>query len=390
MIWGESLSKPGGGTTHFIGLAQGLVQAGQELTVITPGYGKLPLFTGGVPVHSVGLPCRSMLSFMLFQFLTVLLLPCWLLRHKPQAVYVRSCFFQGMMALCCRLCGIPLVGEVDSIVDEEIRMRGQARCATALVNILDRLNNKLSSGLVCVTRGLAQESIRRWANPATTVAIPNGARTSVMRPGDRLACRKQLGLPEGPVLIGFAGTFAPWQGLDLLVASAALVRKQTQLDIRFALLGSGQSQAELQADIRRRELQDAFIILPPCPQEQVAVFLNACDAAVIPIHDPRKLRYGLSALKFWDALGVGLPVLTPKGADLDDVLADLNLPAVFDPADPQSLAGEIIRLAQNVDALRGRRQEIYQAVDAKYSWNAVAGRIVEFMGSLAAKRTNRP
>lgn len=386
MIWGESLGKPGGGTTHFIGLAQALVRAKRELTVITPDYGKQTLFTGGLAVHTVSLPRRSMMSFLLFQFLTMALMPFWLLRYKPRAVYVRSCFFQGALALWCRLFRTPLVGEVDSVVDEEIRMRGRSRLAPVLAKTLDGINNRLSSGLVCVTRGLAKESIRRHAREETTLPVHNGARTDIMKPGERLACRAKFGLPDSPVIIGFAGTFAPWQGLDLLVSAVGLVKKQNS-NILFALLGSGRQQQELQTSIQREGLSDCFVFLPPCPQEQVADFLNACDAGVIPIHDPRKLRYGLSPLKFWDALGVGLPVLVPAGADLDDVLADLNVPGVFNPGDTQSLADEILRLARNVESYRARRDEIHKAVCEKYSWDAVAGKIAGFLDALAAARS---
>ncbi|GAF91936.1 unnamed protein product, partial [marine sediment metagenome] len=99
IIWGESLAKPGGGTVHCLGLGGGLQACGHQVTVITPRYGKTTLRTGDLDVRAVRLPPRSLPSFLCFQLLSILCLPWWLWRHRPEAVYVRTCFFQAVMAL---------------------------------------------------------------------------------------------------------------------------------------------------------------------------------------------------------------------------------------------------------------------------------------------------
>lgn len=388
IIWGESLAKPGGGTTHYVGLSGGLAALGHEVTLVTPRYGRPErLHTGPAAVYAVRLPPRGMASFLLFQLLTVLALPLWLRRHKPDAVYVRTCFFQGLMALICRLTGRPLVGEVDSVVDEEILMRGQPRAAAWLIGLLDRVNNRLSSGLVCVTRGLREESIRRGGRPETTVAIPNGADVDAMQPADQAAARRALHLPEAGVLVGFPGTFAVWQGLDQLIEAAERLRDRR--DLRLVLMGSGPMEMELRTWIDSRGLSEKVLILPPGDPARVAMFLNACDLSVVPIHDPRKLRYGLSVLKFWDAVSIGLPVLVPEGCELDDVLADLGLPGAFRQG-PDKLAAAIAAVADQVEVFRHRRAEMHEKVKARYSWQCVAGQVVGFLDRLRSRRGSKP
>ena len=294
------------------------------------------------------------------------------------------------MALICRAAGVPLVGEVDSMVDQEILMRGEPAWAATLARGLDRINNRLSSALVCVTRGLRDESIRRGASPQTTFAIPNGARPELMRPGDRLAARRAFGLPEDDVIIGFAGTFVAWQGLDFLVAAARVIKDRPDARLKLALMGTGQLEPQLRQWIQRGGLEELFIFLPPMTQGQVAGFLVACDAAVVPIHDPRKLRYGLSALKFWDAVSVGLPVFVPSGSELDETLADLKLPGVFDPADPASLAEALVDFAGDVETHRARRQEVHELVAERYSWTRVAEQVAVVLERLAPGGRVRP
>ena len=383
VIWGESLGKPGSGTAHCLGLCKGLVACGHELRIITPHYAGQTLHTDGLDVRPVALPARGWISFLCFQMLSVVILPLWLLRHRPHAVYVRTCFLQGVMALICRTAGIPLVGEVDSMVDEEIRMRGQPDWAAALTLGLDRFNNRLSSGLVCVSRGLRDESIRRCANPATTVAIPNGARTDLMQPSDRTACRDQFGLAERDFVVGFAGTLAAWQGLDFLVAAAAKLPHDPGLTL--AIMGAGQFGDELRRQVAAAGLDELFVFVPPGSQEQVARFLGGCDAVVVPINDPRRLRYGLSVLKFWDAVSVGLPVVAPEGSELEEPLADLGLPGLFDPTDPSSLAAALLAVAQDGPLPLQRRMEVHEQVRQRYSWDAVAQAVGRFLQTLLPK-----
>ena len=387
VIWGESLAKPGGGTVHCLGLCGGLVAGGHRVTIITPRYGRQELDCGGLDVRPVALPRRSILSFLCFQAISVLLLPLWLIRYRPSVVYVRTCFLQGIMALICRAAGVPLVGEVDSMVDQEILMRGEPAWAASLARGLDRVNNRLTSALVCVSRGLRIEQIRRGAHPDSTITVHNGARTDLMRPVDRLAARDRFGLPKEAFIVGFAGSFAPWQGLDFLLDAAGRIPGSLRPRLKLALMGGGIAADDLRRGIEDRGLKDMFILLDEGPPQRVAGFLDACDAGVIPIHDPRKLGY-CSPLKFWDAISVGLPVLVARGSEIDEVLRDLSLPGTFDPADPQSLAEALMDLVENADQLRSRRLEVHELVKERYDWRRVAERTVELFDHL--RRGRRP
>ena len=390
VIWGESLFKPGGGTVHCLGLVDGLRTLGHGVRVISPRYAGQDDTPARSGFRTLRLPRRNLLSFALFQLLAVLLLPAWLVRYRPDTVYVRSCFLQGVMAAVSRAMGIPLVGEVDSIVDEEILMRGRPRWAAFVIRGMDYINNRLVSGLVCVTAGLRDESIRRGGRPDCTVAIPNGARTALMVPGDRPAARHRLGLAPEPFIVGFAGTFAPWQGLDMLVPAASMLKDRPGAAVLFALMGEGRVKGELQQSILAAGLDEMFVFLPGGTTQDVALFLSACDAVVIPIHDPRKLNYGLSPLKFWDAVSAGLPVFVPADCELDEPLEALALPGVFRPGDPGSLAGAVAQAADEANVHRGRREQVHAEVCRRYGWDTVAARVAAFLESLrAGKNTVR-
>ena len=346
IIWAESITKPGAGTTHCLGLVRGLQSLGHDVTVLAPHYADQEWTRRGMPVRPLRLPRKSLWSFLFLQFMVVFRTAWWTIRYRPEVIYVRTCFFQGVMAVISRIFGVPLVGEVDGLVDQEILARGQPHWMASLVRGLDRVNNRLSSGLVCVSEGLRREMICRGARSETAWTLHNGAMTDIMRPADRATSRENLGLPEDRILIGFAGSFTPWQGLDFLVEAIAIAQQQLRGKALVLLMGRGEVEDAIREQARVQGVENLIQFLPMATQERVAEFLNACDACVIPIHHACKL--GLcSPLKFWDSISVGLPVIVAQGLEVEDVLAELGLPGVFDPNCPESLADLSARLTND-------------------------------------------
>lgn len=382
VIWGETLSKPGSGAAHCRGLIEGWARDGHHVTVVTPEYGTPLRWDFPAELLPVRLGRKSLLQFVRLQLLLVSRLPSWLKRCKPDAVYVRTCFLQGVQACLSRQWGVPLIGEVDSMVDEEIRMRGRLTWLGPMTRFLDCLNNRLSDGLVCVTPGLRDESIRRSAPPLRCRAIHNGAPLAAAAPSDPRSARAKLGLTAEKPLFCFAGNFAPWQGLEFLLDAVESLPSPQRNRLSVVLMGDGQQRQALADRIQHAGLGEIVTLLPEGPPEQVRLLLTASDAAVIPIHDPRKLRYGISPLKFWEALAAGLPVLVPHGSQLNEVLADLNVPGLFDPAAPASLADRLMETARNVDRFRARRSSLARHVISRYSWLQVCRDIEDFMRTL--------
>jgi len=374
IIWAESVNRRSGGSTHFWGLMQGIKSIGWQIKAVVPRYGFSEI-SPAEDVSFIPLPPRCFFSFSLLQIVTVLCLPYWLIKYKPGAVYIRTCFLAFLMGLICRLGGVPLIGEVDAVVDEEAQMRGQRRLVAPVLKILDKLNYRLVDGLVCVTGGIRDEVIRRGADPDTTVVIHNAAQTDIMLPMGQRQARRQLGLAEGGCIVGFAGTFAPWQGLDLLIQSVRQIVERLSKPVKFILVGDGQCRPELEKMVEQLAVGRFCTFLAPMPLEQTAVFYNACDVLVCPRYDPRTLRYGMSPLKFWDAVSVGIPVIVPQGCELDDVLERLALPGTFALGDRKYLAEAILQVLAETEHYQSRRKDVHQIVSEEYSWNRVAERL---------------
>jgi len=262
-------------------------------------------------------------------------------------------------------------------------MRGQPRIMVPILKVLDRLNYRSADGLVCVTSGIRQEVIRRGANADTTVVIHNAPQTDIMRPIGQNQARQQLGLHQEGYIVGFAGTFAPWQGLDMLVQAAKQIIDNSAKPVLFALAGEGQCHQQLSEMIKQFALQQFFLFLAPMPYREVAVFYNACDIVVCPRYDPRTLRYGMSSLKFWDAISVGVPVLVPQCSGLEDILEHIGLPGIFHAGDKKHLADTILQVLAQTEHHQSRRKEVHEIVSEEYSWKRVAEKLAELCHRLS-------
>jgi len=384
IIWAESINRYTGGTMHLMGWCHGLEALGHNIKIVAPCYGR----GKSSPIEDVSyirLPGRCLASFMLLQVGTVVWLPYLIFKYRPEVVFVRTCFLSFIMGFICRLAGVPMIVEAGTVVDAEVSMRGESRFLACFIRIIDRLNYRCVSGITSVTAGAREEFIRRGANPDTTVVIHNAARVDVMQPMDQRQARRQLGLAEEGCIVGYFGSFAPWQGLDMLVESAGKVIEGSSQPVRFVLVGEGQGRRELQQMVDQLGLSQYFTFLPPVPFEQVAVFNNACDVTVIPVHDSRRLQYGLDPLKFWDAVSVGVPVLVPEGCQLDDVLERLGLPGTFRPGDRKYLAEAILEVLGRTEHYQSRRKDVHRIVSEQYSWTHVAEKLAEHCRRLKGK-----
>lgn len=386
MIWSENLNKAGSGRTHWVHLAAALAARGHQVRLLAPGYRPRTTEPLPVPVSYLNVGPRSTAAFLLFHLLLALCLPFILIFRRPEVVYTRGLFHSFLMHLICRCQGVRYVAEIDSMVDEELAMRGR-RGLARLIRLFDRWNLRWASAFVCVTPKLREELIRGGARRERVMAIHNGAAVDLFVPGDRLAARRELGLPEDAALIGFTGVLAAWQGLDLLIDAAA--RLPSDRPWQVLIVGSGEMKGELLRRIADGRLEDRVRLLPEMPHSQVPRLVQAFDLVVVPIHDPRKLRYGLSVLKFWEALSVGLPVLVPDQGDLGDVLRELRWPGEFASGDAADLARRIGEVMADLPALRRRQAEIHQLIRQRHSWAAVAERTENLFDSLMTKRSSQ-
>ncbi|OYX92546.1 MAG: glycosyltransferase, exosortase A system-associated, partial [Novosphingobium sp. 35-62-5] len=200
---------------------------------------------------------------------------------RPDVLHAHSPALCGLAALKAgRRLGIPVVYEIRAFWEDAAVGNGTGREGSAKYWLTRVLENEVVSGadrVVTICDGLRQDLIARGYAPEKIAIMPNGVDLEMF--GDPLprdaALADELGLGEGPV-IGFLGSFYPYEGLDdLIAAMPAIVDKAP--GARLLMVGGGPAEAALRAQAAASPAADAICFVGRVSHTQVDRYYSLVD-----------------------------------------------------------------------------------------------------------------
>jgi glycosyltransferase involved in cell wall biosynthesis len=136
--------------------------------------------------------------------------------------------------------------------------------------------------------------------------------------------RSRLDVGVGPVVV-YTGTLEPYQGLDLLVAAAADVRRQSP-GTRYVVIGGDREQVNALREVTASAgVGDVFRVEPAVPPGEVPLYHRLADVLVTT-----RARGTNVPLKIYQYLRAGRPIVATAirahTQVLDDTIAELVAP----------------------------------------------------------------
>lgn len=125
--------------------------------------------------------------------------------------------------------------------------------------------------------------------------------------------RAQLGIGPDEILVGTVANFRAQKAYPDLVAAASMVIAPGRA-VRFAAVGRGPLESEIQELARRRGLGDRFMFLGPL--DDAATFIAGCDLFALSSH------YEGLPLAVMEALALGVPVVATNVAGVAELVND--------------------------------------------------------------------
>ena len=293
-------------------------------------------------------------------------------------VYERYSLWHVEGLAWARRMGIPFVLEVNSPLPEEARTYrdlGHSRLAEGVAEVLLRE----ADGVVCVSGEVAEWVARYRTKPGGLWIVPNGVDEKEFSP-ELPAIRAPFECATGPV-IGFAGSFRPWHGvdavLDVLAGSPELAGSRP----RLLCVGDGPGRTRFEAKAKESGLAARIHTTGFVPQPDVAAWLNGCDLAVAP-YEPRAGFY-FSPLKVFEFMALGLPVVAADIGQLSEILGD-DRGWLYRPGETDSLAVAMADVLANEDEARDRADRARQWVLASATWSHRVRSILERVDTMKA------
>lgn len=345
--------------TH--GVATGLQQHGHSVIVISrPGrpWDLAGFDDPGFPLHQdidgvrylyLREPSARALTPDAWQEAAVGALEATLRVFKPSAVMAASNWENALPALkAARALGVPFFYEIRGFweVTRASREPDWAQSAEYRQAVEHKTWIAQQADRVFTLNGFMRDELVRRGVPAERIElVPNGvSRLPALKPADS-NLKQKLGIAEDERVIGYIGSFNPYEGLDqLLDACAELVRQGEKL--KLLLVGDNQpligASAARVADTGLTDTPPWLIQVGRVHHEQVADYYALLDAVVIP-RKPLAVCQLVPPMKAAEALAYGKRLVVSDVAPLAEYADKYECVLSF-------AAGSVASLAQ---ALQG-------------------------------------
>ena len=289
----------------------------------------------------------------------------------PDVIQAHSPVLNVLPALWVRRhYNIPVVYERRSSWEDAAATRGTSRYGGPRYQasrLLETLAFRQADALTTICAGLKRDITARGIDPSKVTLIPNGVDPDLFPVGSTpdKSLVSELGL-EGATVLGYAGSFSPYEGLELLLEAIGQVLPQCPT-IKVLLIGAGGNENELRALTKQLNLQDQIIFTGRVEHAEIQRYYSAVDVFVYPRLSTR-LTNMVTPLKPLEAMAAGRLVLASDVGGHRELIEHQKTGILFRANDAESLADEIIKLVTDRATWTALRRTGRQFVETERTW----------------------
>jgi PEP-CTERM/exosortase A-associated glycosyltransferase len=232
-------------------------------------------------------------------------------RWKPDVIHAHSPMLVGLPALAAaRKHRLPLVYEVRDLWENASVDRGRFAADSPLYRIAAATETRVlrqADAVVTICERLREAVTPRARSADRVFVVGNGVDTASFQPvtpDADVRARWKLG---GKHVIGYIGTFQPYEGLDVLVRSMLHIRAERP-DAHLVITGAGGVEAELRALASSLKLDDSVTFTGRLPHDEVRQMYAQADVMAYPRILTRTTAL-TTPLKPLEAMAMGKPVI---------------------------------------------------------------------------------
>jgi len=289
---------------------------------------------------------------------------------RPDLIHAHSPALCGLAAArVAKAREIPLVYEIRAFWEDAAAANGTS---DGMVKywLSRRLENRViaqADAVVTICKGLRDDLVARGVPAARLTVVPNGVDLALFgAPRARdAALARDLGLGNGPV-IGFVGSFYPYEGIDDLIAAMPAILLAHPA-ARLLLVGGGPSEAALRAQADASSVAAAIRFVGRVAHEQVERYYSLIDVVVCP-RKALRLTELVTPLKPLEAMAQGKIVAASDVGGHRELISDGFTGTLFAPDDPVDLARALAMLLWRRSEWAHQRIAARRVVEREHDW----------------------
>lgn len=306
---------------------------------------------------------------------------------RPEVVVAASSHACALPALlAARRLGLPMAYDMRGFWELSRAARESAFLGSGQYRYERHLETevaRLADHVFTLSRPMAESLARRGVRADRVSSLPNGCDPSLYGPvGRGRALGARLGLPASVPVIGYAGSFAVYEGLEDLLAAAVTLRGRGHV-FRLLLVGDengtglrGRPVTEgLREQARQAGLEDWLVMPGRVPSSEVPDYLDLIDIAAFP-RRPLPVSEVVAPLKPVEAMAAGKAIIVSSVAGMAGLVSDGVTGLIFAKGNIADLTDQLEKLV--VDASLRNRLGVAARTRAEnsLSWEGIAGRML--------------
>jgi len=311
---------------------------------------------------------------------------------RPDVLHAHSPALCGLAAIRAGAkLGIPVVYEIRAFWEDAAVGNGTGREGSAKYRLTRALENRAvarADAVFTICEGLRADLVARGFAPGKIGISPNAVDlTQFGQPVPRDAqLAQRLGLNEGPV-IGFIGSFYPYEGLDDLIAALPLLRER-QPGARLLLVGGGPQDAALRAQAAASPAAEAIVFTGRVPHAEVESYYSLIDILAYP-RKASRLTDLVTPLKPLEAMAQGRIVAASDVGGHRELIDHGETGVLFPADDPAGIAHALADMLDARDAWPAMRERAHSYIATTRDWSINSRRYLGVYHRLIGSEADR-
>ena len=280
------------------------------------------------------------------------------MRGQVDWVYERFALFQALGRPFARRDGVPWVLETNALLSDEAQRERSSVVLHTLARRLEQEAYLACDVVVAVSAELAERLATSFAIPRRKiVVVPNGVDTARFDPA--LTTPRRV---TDAFTVVFAGSLAPWQGLDTLLRAMGA-------GVHVVIAGEGPARAALEALAGERGVADRVHFLGRVAPSDVPALLAGADVCYVGHTDGDQASAFRSPLKLYEYLAMGKPVISSAVPDAVAAIVPGETGWLFPAGDVMALS-HVLAAAEGARPCLAAMGEQARREAMQHSWRA--------------------
>lgn len=292
---------------------------------------------------------------------------------QPDVLHAHSPVLDAMAALRAgKRLGLPVLYEIrafweDAAVGNGTGVEGSRRYR--LIRWLETRACRRADAVAVICEGLRRDLVHRGIESGKIMVSPNGVDLALFGepPPRDGALAAELGL-DGAEVLGFIGSFYPYEGLDDLIAAMPVLVGQRP-DAHLVLVGGGPAEQALRAQAQASSARDHIHFIGRVPHDQVERYYSLIDVLVYP-RKRMRLTDLVTPLKPLEAMAQRRLVAASDVGGHRELIRHGETGTLFPPDNPRAMALALSHLLGDRGAWPAMRERGRAYVEAERNWDA--------------------